>query len=324
MTTVELFELSRRDSHVEGQGIRHLARQRQVPRRTVRHALATAHPPRRQVPGRAPWVLTRAWRQILEGWLAADREAPPQQRHTGTRVEPRCVREHGYPGAAVTVRLYVRQQRRGLGPPAAALGPQGYRPGEAAQGDWYEAAGALSEGRRTVQFVVMRACCRGREWHLAWWRQTKPSLPGRAGRGRRLRWRALCPAAVCQPGGGGEQDTARAAPGGDRPVQRPACPVVICGGLLPTGLGRCACTRRGGGDGGPVPAASPSPGPGHGGLGGVQCLAPPGRRGGRAAAEYGPGPCGRAGLDARARGVAAVTGDAVAPGGGVALAGGQQ
>lgn len=173
---MELFELIRRDYYVGGHGIRQIARQRQVHRRTVRQALAAALPPRRKVPVREPWVLTRALRQIIDGWLAADREAPPKQRHTGTRVYQRLVQEHQYTGAAVTVRMYVSRQRRLLGLPAEAFVPQCYGPGEEAQVDWYEAAVDFPAGRRTVQFFVMRACFSGREFHWACWRQTQQAF----------------------------------------------------------------------------------------------------------------------------------------------------
>lgn len=176
VTRVELFELIRRDYFVGGHGIRHIARQRQVHRRTVRQALTAALPPRRKAPVREPWVLTRALRQIIDGWLAADREAPPKQRHTGTRVYQRLVQEHNYTGAAVTVRMYVSQQRRGLGLPAEAFVPQSYGPGEEAQVDWYEAAVDFPAGRRIVQFFVMRACFSGREFHRACWRQTQQAF----------------------------------------------------------------------------------------------------------------------------------------------------
>ena len=125
---------------------------------------------------REPWVLTRALRQILDRWLAADREAPLKQRHTGTRVYQRLVQEHQYTGAAVTVRLYVSQQRRRLGLPAEAFVPQSYGPGQEAQVDWDEAAVDFPEGRRTVQFFVMRACFSGREFHWACWRQTQQAF----------------------------------------------------------------------------------------------------------------------------------------------------
>jgi transposase len=176
VTKVELFELIRRDHYVEGYSIRHIARQRQVHRRVVRQALAAALPPSRKVVVREPWVLTRVLRQIIDSWLAADREAPPKQRHTATRVYQRLVSEHGYAGAAVTVRLYVSQQRRRLGLPAEAFVPQSYGPGQEAQVDWYEAVVEFLTGRRTVQFFVMRACFSGREFHWACWRQTQPAF----------------------------------------------------------------------------------------------------------------------------------------------------
>ena len=136
MTRVELCELIRRDYYVDGHGIRHIARQRQVHRRTVRQAVAAALPPRRKVAAREPWVLTSALRQIITSWLVADQTAPPKQRHTGTRVYQRLVQEHRYAGAAVTVRMYVSQQRRRSGLPAEAFVPQSYGPGQEAQVDW--------------------------------------------------------------------------------------------------------------------------------------------------------------------------------------------
>ena len=92
--------------------------------------------------------------------------------------------------------MYVSQPQQGRGPPAAALVPSGYGPGEEAPVDGYEAAVDFPEGRQTVPFFGMRACCSGRELPLACWRQPKPSLPGSACRGLRLLWRGLCPAPV--------------------------------------------------------------------------------------------------------------------------------
>jgi transposase len=125
---------------------------------------------------REPWVLTRALRQIIDSWLTADREAPPKQRHTATRVYQRLVSEHGYTGAAVTVRLYVSQQRCRLGLSAEAFVPQSYGPGQEAQVDWYEAVVEFLTGRRTVQVFVMRACFSGREFHWACWCQTQQAF----------------------------------------------------------------------------------------------------------------------------------------------------
>jgi transposase len=176
VSKVELFELIRRDYYVDGQSLRAIAQARGVHRRTVRQALASARPAPRKAPVREPTVLTRALRQIIDGWLQADRQAPRKQRHTGVRVYERLVGEHGYGGAAVTVRCYVGQRRRELGQVAEAFVPQGYGPGEEAQVDWYEAAVDGPSGREVMQVFLMRACYSGREFHMAFPRQTQQAF----------------------------------------------------------------------------------------------------------------------------------------------------
>jgi transposase len=173
---VELFELIRRDHYVQGYSIRQIARQRGVHRRAVRQALASALPAKRKRPPREPPVLTRALRQVIDEWLQADRTAPRKQRHTGRRLFERLAKEHGYRGAAVTVQRYVSRRRREWGQPGEAFVPQAYLPGAEAQVDWYEAAVDFPEGRRTVQFFVMRACFSGREFHQAFARQSQQAF----------------------------------------------------------------------------------------------------------------------------------------------------
>jgi len=173
---VELFELIRREHYVDGHSLRAIARRLGVHRRTVRQALASARPVPRKAPVREPPVLTRALRQIIDGWLQADRQAPRKQRHTGVRVYERLAAEHGYSGAAVTVRRYVGQRRRELGHVEEAFVPQGYAPGEEAQVDWYEAAVDGPTGREVLQVFLMRACYSGREFHMAFPRQTQQAF----------------------------------------------------------------------------------------------------------------------------------------------------
>jgi hypothetical protein len=194
VTRVELFELIRRDYFVGGRSIRTIARQRQVHRRMVRQALASALPPVRKTPARAPTVLTRALRQVIDGWLEADQVAPRKQRHTGVRVYQRLLEEHVYTGSAVTVRMYVGQRRRELGQGVEAFVPQGYAPAEEAQVDWYEAEVELAAGRVVVQLFAMRACFSGREFHMAFLRQT------RAKRFWKAMSRPLSILAECLPG----------------------------------------------------------------------------------------------------------------------------
>lgn len=173
MTKVELFEAIRREHILEGKSIRAISRERQMHRRTVREALGSAIPRPRKSPEREPRVLTRALRNVVDGWLTEDREAPRKQRHTAKRVFDRLRREEGYSGAASTVRKYVGRRKRELGLSGKAFVPLTHEPGQEGEVDWYEAEVDFPWGRQTVQFFEMRACFSGREFHMAFPRQTQ-------------------------------------------------------------------------------------------------------------------------------------------------------
>jgi len=173
MTKVELFEAIRRDKFVHGKGIRQIARERQLHRRMVREALMSAVPRPRKAPERKPTVLTQALRAQVDEWLDSDRTAPRKQRHTARRIWQRLVSEKGFTGGESTVRQYVKGRRRELGAGADAFVPQTHQPGEEAEIDWYEADVDFPWGRETAQFFQMRACFSGREFHMAFPRQTQ-------------------------------------------------------------------------------------------------------------------------------------------------------
>lgn len=88
----------------------------------------------------------------------------------------RLVGESAYAGAESTVRRYVGRRRRELGLRGEAFVPQAPVAGEEAQVDWYEAAVDFSEGRRVVQFFVMRASYSARSFHMAFERQTQQAF----------------------------------------------------------------------------------------------------------------------------------------------------
>lgn len=173
MTKVELFEAIRKDHLVEGESIRAIARDQQIHRRKVRQAIESAIPPARKRIVREPTVLTRALRSIVDQWLTEDRMAPRKQRHTAKRVFDRLRDEEGYTGAASTVRKYVGRRRRELGVSAEAFVPLTHEPGGEGEVDWYEAEVDFPWGRETMQFFQMRACFSGREFHMAFPRQTQ-------------------------------------------------------------------------------------------------------------------------------------------------------
>jgi len=181
MTRVEQYEIIRREHHVHGKGIRLVAREQGVHRRTVRQALSSAMPPPKKPPKREPPVLTSSLRSVIDGWLRADREAPRKQRHTARRIFKRLLREHGYGGAESTVRVYVGRRRRELGLPKRAYIPRDHVAGDEAEVDWYEADVEFPWGRERVFFLLVRACFSGREFHIAFPRATQQAfLQGQA------------------------------------------------------------------------------------------------------------------------------------------------
>jgi hypothetical protein len=70
---VELFERIRRDREFERLSVHSLARRHGVHRRTVRQALGSPLPPERKRPEGRPAPALGAYRELIDGWLLADR-----------------------------------------------------------------------------------------------------------------------------------------------------------------------------------------------------------------------------------------------------------
>ena len=173
---VELFEQIRRDFYLLEKSIRQIARERQIHRREVRSAVADAVPPKRKQMERNAPVLTLLLRAVVDDILKTDRRAPRKQRHTARRIFARLKTEHGFCGAESTVRKYVGARRRELVEVRDAFVPLAHLPGDEGEVDWYEAVVEFPWGEETAQFFQMRACSSGREFHMAFPRQTQQAF----------------------------------------------------------------------------------------------------------------------------------------------------
>lgn len=165
---VELFERIRRDRRIERLSIRELAERHGVHRRAVRQALASPlPPPRKQYPARRRPAID-PYAEVVDGWLVTDRDVPKKQRHTARRIWQRLVAEHGATCSEVTVSRYVSRRRIELGLKHIEVSiPQTHEPGAEAEVDFGEFWARVGGQLVKCWMFVMRMCCSGRAFHVA-------------------------------------------------------------------------------------------------------------------------------------------------------------
>jgi len=163
---VELFEQIRKAHEREGLSVRALAERFGTHRRTVRQAIASAVPPSRKPPPPRVSPALGPWKAIVDGWLAADKDAPRKQRHTARRVYQRLVEEHGADVGESTVRRYVASVReRGGVPLPEVMVPQHHPLGAEAEVDFGQVSFYL-RGLFVVGWMfVMRLSASGKGFH---------------------------------------------------------------------------------------------------------------------------------------------------------------
>ncbi len=164
---VEEFAEIRRAARVEGLSINALAKRFRVHRRTVRQALESAEPPARKTPVRAAPKLDGV-RELIDGMLRQDIDAPRKQRQTATRIWHRLLDEHGADVGYPTVRDYVRWRRPeilGTSGVSRAMVPQEHAPGAEAEVDFGELWGILAGVKTKCYMFAFRLSHSGRAVH---------------------------------------------------------------------------------------------------------------------------------------------------------------
>jgi transposase len=151
MKPVELYARVRHACHVEGLSRREAARRFGIDPKTVAKMLRHAVPPgyRRTRPPPRPRL--DAVTGIIDRILAADRAAPPKQRHTAKRIFDRLRAEHDFTGGYTIVKDYVREHRART---REVFVPLAHPPGHA-QVDFGEAVAVIGGERRKIHFFCL-------------------------------------------------------------------------------------------------------------------------------------------------------------------------
>ena len=100
-------EYIRKKHFLEGWSIRELSKQLKISRQTVRKMLKDGEIPKYNRKQPKPSPVMDPFREIIEDILRTDKDAPPKQKHTATRIYERLHDEHGFRGGESTVRRYV-------------------------------------------------------------------------------------------------------------------------------------------------------------------------------------------------------------------------
>lgn len=147
----------------EGLSIRQIARDLDISRNTVRKYLDAAGEPQRQEADRRPQPVLDAVRvridELVQEWGL---RTTPKQRVTGTLVHQQLLAE-GYQVGSTTVRAYLAEQRRAR---QEVYVPLVWRPGDAAQVDFFEVTVEVAGERRKAWLFVLHLMYSGRDF--AW------------------------------------------------------------------------------------------------------------------------------------------------------------
>lgn len=167
---IDLYAAIRRDAKA-GLSKRALQRAHGVGYRTVAAALESAWPKEPKPPPKRGSRLDR-FREVIDGWLRDDLDAPRKQRHTAKRIFDRLLDKHDAAGLVSygMVREYVAVRRREIRieagrEPANTFIPQEHLPGREAEVDFGEVAIRLRGELVTCTLFSLRLSYSGKAVH---------------------------------------------------------------------------------------------------------------------------------------------------------------
>jgi len=150
MLTVEDYGVIRR-AHRDGMSIRAIARQFHHSRRKVRDALASPEPQAYTRTKEADAPKLGPFKATIDQILAADKEAPPKQRHTAMQVFRRLRDQQHYAGGYDQVRRYIAAHRQRH---AVTFIPLSHDPGQRLELDFGHIYADFPDGRRQVPVLL--------------------------------------------------------------------------------------------------------------------------------------------------------------------------
>jgi transposase len=153
MVTVEHKEIIRREYFIKRKSVRHIARELNHSRKTVRKAIMDPDVPiyRRGKPPAKPVI--GPYVCIMRQWLEEDHKRPVKQRHTAKRIYDRLKDEYGYAGSERVVRREVSVLRESV--PDSHV-PQTYQRADGATFDFGEAEVVIDGIETRINLAGMR------------------------------------------------------------------------------------------------------------------------------------------------------------------------
>ena len=164
MLKVDQYEYIRISCRVYGKNIKQIARETGHSKNTIKKVLRGEYSGYKERYNQ-PFPILEPYLEIIDGWLANDKESPKKQRHTAVRVYNRLKMEHDFRGAETTVRRYVRQAKLRLGLNGRqAFIPSDPETGIEAEVDWGRCQAIIGGQETLLKFFCMRSKYSGKHF----------------------------------------------------------------------------------------------------------------------------------------------------------------